>query len=126
MIAEYVNFASQQTRHIPYIKNILQELLSKESIKKILEEVLIIRSQQYPDDVLYNDFLMWLYIQKNDYYGAFVQAKAIDRNSQRSGNTVMQVAKVAYDNQAYGDAMLFYDQCERRPNFCLYYLKKKN
>ena len=109
MIAEYVNFASQQTRHVPYIKNILQELLSKESIKKILEEVLIIRSQQYPDDVLYNDFLMWLYIQKNDYYGAFVQAKAIDRNSQRSGNTVMQVAKVAYDNQAYGDAMLFYD-----------------
>ena len=109
MIAEYVNFASQQIRHIPYIKNILQELLSKESIKKILEEVLIIRSQQYPDDVLYNDFLMWLYIQKNDYYGAFVQAKAIDRNSQRSGNTVMQVAKVAYDNQAYGDAMLFYD-----------------
>ncbi|MDA8889555.1 tetratricopeptide repeat protein [Cyclobacteriaceae bacterium] len=109
MIAEYVNFASQQIRHIPYIKNILQELLSKESIKKILEEVLIIRSQQYPDDVLYNDFLMWLYIQKNDYYGAFVQAKAIDRNSQRSGNTVMQVAKVAYDNQAYGDAILFYD-----------------
>ena len=109
MIAEYVNFASQQTRHVPYIKNILQELLSKESIKEILEEVLIIRSQQYPDDVLYNDFLMWLYIQKNDYYGAFVQAKAIDRNSQRSGNTVMQVAKVAYDNQAYGDAILFYD-----------------
>jgi TolA-binding protein len=109
MIAEYVTFASQQTRHIPYIKNILQELLSEESIKEILEEQLIIKSQEYPDDVLYNDLLMWLYIQQNDYYGAFVQAKAIDRNSKRRGNTVMQVAKVAYDNQAYGDAMLFYD-----------------
>lgn len=109
MIEEYVNFASQQARHIPYIKNILQELLSDENIKEILEKELIIRSQQYPDNVLYNDLLMWLYIQENNYYGAFIQAKAIDRNSQKNGSIVMQVAKVAYDNQAYGDALLFYD-----------------
>ena len=109
MIAEYINFASQQSRHIPYIKNILQELLTNESIKEILEKELIIRAQQYPDKVLYNNLLMWLYIQENNYFGAFVQAKAIDRNSQSKGSTVMQVAKVAYDNQAYGDAVLFYD-----------------
>ena len=42
MIAEYINFASQQSRHIPYIKNILQELLTNESIKEILEKELII------------------------------------------------------------------------------------
>ena len=109
MIAEYVNFASQQASHISYIKNILQDLLLDESIKEILEKELIIRSQKYPDDLLYNDLLMWLYIQGNNYYGAFVQAKAIDRKSQKKGSTVMQVAKVAYDNQAYGDAVLFYD-----------------
>ena len=109
MIAEYVNFASQQAHHIPYIKNILQDLLLDESIKEILEKELITRSQQYPDDGLYNDLLMWLYIQGNNYQGAFVQAKAIDRNSQRKGSTVMQVAKVAYDNQAYEEAVLFYE-----------------
>jgi len=116
MIAEYVNFASQQASHISYIKNILQDLLLDESIKEILEKELIIRSQKYPDDVLYNDLLMWLYIQGNNYYGAFVQAKAIDRKSQKKGSTVMQVAKVAYDNQAYGDAVLFYDYIVTKSN----------
>ena len=116
MIAEYVNFASQQASHISYIKNILQDLLLDESIKEILEKELIIRSQKYPDDVLYNDLLMWLYIQGNNYYGAFVQAKAIDRKSQKKGSTVMQVAKMAYDNQAYGDAVLFYDYIVTKSN----------
>ena len=109
MMAEYINFASQQARHVPYIKNILQELISEENSKEILEKQLIRIAQKNPDNLLYNDLLMWLYIQKNDYYGAFVQAKAIDRNSKVLRNSVMQVAQVAYDNQAYIDAITFYD-----------------
>ena len=108
MLGEYLKFAAQQPRHVPYIKSILQELLSEDKIKMILEEQLITSAQRNPDELLYNDLLMWLYIQQNDYYGAFVQAKAIDRSRNSLGKTVMQVAKVAHDNQAYSDAISFY------------------
>ncbi|MAJ52202.1 MAG: hypothetical protein CMB82_11415 [Flammeovirgaceae bacterium] len=116
MMAEYINFASQQPRHIPYIKSILQELISKDNTEEVLEKQLISYAQKSPDNLLYNDLLMWLYIQKNDFYGAFVQAKAIDKKSKKRGYSVMQVAKVAFENQAYAEAMTFYDDVAVKSN----------
>ena len=109
MMAEYLNFASQQPRNIQYIKGILQELILQGRNQDILEDQLIIKSQKNPDQLLFNDLLMWLYIQKTDYYGAFIQAKAIDKKSNKKGISVMQVANVAYENQSYVDAIKFYD-----------------
>ena len=109
MMVEYLNFASQQPRNIPYVKNILQDLILEKSNQDILENQLIINSQKNPDKLLYNDFLMWLYVQKKNYYGAFVQAKAIDKKSTKKGRSVMQVANIAYENQSYIDAIKFYN-----------------
>ena len=52
---------------------------------------------------------MWLYIQKKNYYGAFVQAKAIDNKLNKKGISVMQLANIAYENESYTDAIKFYN-----------------
>ena len=109
MIVEYINFASQQTRNIPFVKSILQELILEKGNQDILENHLIDNSQKNPDKFLFNDLLMWLYIQTRDYYGAFVQAKALDKKVNKKGNSVMQVANIAYENQSYTDAIKFYN-----------------
>ena len=109
MMIEYINFASQQPRHIDYVKSILQELVLEKENQNILENQLIDNIQKNPDNLLYNDLLMWLYIQKKDYKSAFIQAKAIDRKSKNKNLSVMQVANVAYDNQSYYDAIKFYN-----------------
>ena len=109
MILEYINFASQQTRNIPFVKSILQELILEKGNQSILENHLIDNSQKNPDKFLFNDLLMWLYIQTRDYYGAFVQARALDKKLKKRGNSVMQVANIAYENQSYTDAIKFYN-----------------
>ena len=109
MIVEYINFASQQTRNIPFVKSILQELILEKGNQDILENHLIDNSQKNPDKFLFNDLLMWLYIQTRDYYGAFVQARALDKKVNKKGNSVMQVANIAYENQSYTDAIKFYN-----------------
>ena len=109
MIVEYINFASQQTRNIPFVKTILQELILEKENQDILENHLINNSQKNPDKLLFNDLLMWLYIQKRDYYGAFVQARALDRKLKKEGNSVMQVANIAFENESYIDAIKFYN-----------------
>ena len=81
MMLEYINFVSQQPRQIDYVKSILQELILEKENQNILENQLINNLQKNPENHLYNDLLMWLYIQKKDYKSAFIQAKAIDRKS---------------------------------------------
>ena len=109
MMVEYINFASRQPRNIPYIKTILQELILEKRNQDILENQLINNSQRNPDKLLFNDLLMWLYIQKRNYYGAFVQAKAIYNKLNKKGTAVMQVANIAYQNESYIDAIKFYN-----------------
>ena len=109
MMLEYINFVSQQPRQIDYVKSILQELILEKENQNILENQLINNLQKNPENHLYNDLLMWLYIQKKDYKSAFIQAKAIDRKSKNKSLSMMQVANVAYDNQSYYDAIKFYN-----------------
>lgn len=104
MIEEYLNHAADSPNRLSYVKNILQNFIQEEEDQQQLEATLIHRMQQDPDNVKYPELLIWLELQRKNFYGAFLQARAIDKRNETPGNRTMQIGKIALDNKSYDDA----------------------
>src|SRR5699024_10626580 len=70
----------------------------------ILRNLLLKKLQEDPD-LLYNEFLSWLYIQEGDFKKAFIQQKAIyQRSENKSLSGLMQLAQMAAEKDAFENA----------------------
>lgn len=104
MVLEYLNYVTQNSGNIQYVKNVLQAMLTKPEELESLERLLYDKVQQFPDVEVYSDLLIWVTLQQKNFYGSFVQARAYDKRYRRDGEKSMEVAKVALDNDDYENA----------------------
>ena len=126
MIEEYLNFAIQNPNNINYVRNILQNLLSEPDELEALERLLINKIQNNPNDLMYGELLIWVNLQQRNFYGAFTQARAIDRRERAEGSRVLEIGIIAVENEAYEDAeQIFSWITESFPNSANYVLARR-
>ncbi|NNT70843.1 tetratricopeptide repeat protein [Flavobacterium sp. IMCC34852] len=91
MIETYLLEAYQNPQNLPIIQNQLSRFMTEdgdENFNDTLKKALLIRTQK-TQDVFWNDFLSWYFVQLKEYGKAFVQQKAIyKRNPESFGNIV--------------------------------------
>ena len=109
MVLEYLKYADEDEARISYVKNVLQNILTEEEDLQSLSDLLLDKIQENPDKQLYNELLIWINLQQKNFYGAFMQARAIDRRNRSDGDRVMEVASIALDNQDYDNALKMYE-----------------
>lgn len=109
MVLEYLKYADEDEARISYVKNVLQNILTEEEDLQSLSDMLLNKIQEEPDKQLYNELLIWINLQQKNFYGAFMQARAIDRRNRSEGERVMDVASIALENQDYENALKMYD-----------------
>ena len=73
----------------------------------LLKKILLQRLQEKPD-IIWNDFLSWLFIQQNDFTAAFIQEKAIYARQQVSLNPIFQLAELCEENDQLNLAKQIY------------------
>ena len=95
MLNEYLNFAAIRPNNLRYIKNILQNLLNEEDEILNFQTLLVEKIQKEPNQKIYGELLIWVNLQQNNFYGAFIQAKAIDKKINGQGRRVMDIGKIA-------------------------------
>lgn len=105
MIEEYLNYASESVNRLNYVKNLLQSMMQEEEDLDELESNLIGKMQDDPDNVMFGELLIWVELQRKNFYGAFIQARAIDKRNGKEGDRSMQIGRIALDNKAYDDAV---------------------
>ncbi|MCP4458145.1 MAG: tetratricopeptide repeat protein [Cytophagales bacterium] len=105
MVDEYLTYARENRQNTAYIKNIFQNLLKDEGDLSYLENALIERMQQEPNERTYPDLMIWVELQRKNFYGAFLQARALDKREQTNGNQSQRVGKIAIDNEGWDDAI---------------------
>lgn len=81
-------------------QNVQNEALRTRLLKKI---------QQFPDNKLYAEMLIWMFIQQKDFYGALAQTQALDRRLKEDGHRVINLARLATLNKEYTIALKGYD-----------------
>lgn len=126
MIEEYLNYASDSPNRLSYIKNLLQNYIQEEEDLDELEATLIRKMQQNPDDTKFSELMIWVELQRKNFYGAFIQSRAIDKRNERPGDRTMQIGRIALDNKSYDEAEeIFAYVAKQYPNSRNYSFAKK-
>lgn len=127
MIEAYLTYANEDMGRLGYVKNVLQNALTEEGDLDSLSALLLDKVQQSPDNPLYNELLIWVQLQQKNFYGAFMQARALDRRGRTEGERVMEVADIALENRDYENALKMYEYViDKYPRTSNYAVARRN
>lgn len=104
MISEYLDVLEKGSSYVQSVQNALQTNLDPdpENIKKsMLKTELLRRIQKNPDQPVYSEMIIWVFIQEKNFYGAFMQAKALDKRKKEDGFRLYNLGAVSLNNQEY-------------------------
>lgn len=101
MVDEYLKYATESPTRISYVKSMLQLTLKENADLDQLIQKMLISIQKDPRNDLFAEILIWANLQQSNYYGAYIQAKALDRRNNTEGKNLFEIGKLALENKAY-------------------------
>ncbi|MFA0961818.1 tetratricopeptide repeat protein [Roseivirga sp. BDSF3-8] len=112
MVEEYLTFAKSRPENIDYVQNVMQAVMDEEDLDD-LETYLLDRVQDNPEEGAYSEMLVWVALQKKDFYGAFIQSRAMDKRFGTQGVNSMKIGRISLENKEYETAVKVFDYLSR-------------
>ncbi|HRP59544.1 MAG TPA: tetratricopeptide repeat protein [Vicingus sp.] len=128
MLNEYLDILVVQESYIQSVQNALQTNLSdddKGTKKDLLKTLLLKYIQTHPDRKVFSEMLIWVYIQEENYLGAFTQAKALDKRFKEYGDRLMALGPLSTENKDYETAIKCYQYVISKGLDSYYYVSAK-
>jgi len=103
MIESYLDYTYKNQNYTPSIQNMLSRFIledTSDSFTEMLRRTLLVRAQK-TQDIYWNEFLSWFFIQQKQYDRAFVQEKAIYKHFPESFSNIINLVQVAIDEKEY-------------------------
>ena len=100
MIDTFLQESFQNPQNLPLIQNQLSRFMTEDmgaSFNDSLKKALLVRAQK-TQDVFWNDFLSWLFIQQKEYGKAFIQQKAIYKRNPDSFANIVNLGQMAIED----------------------------
>jgi tetratricopeptide (TPR) repeat protein len=130
MIEEYIDLLELQSNYQETIQAMLSKQIdfTEESNKEydILKEKLLIKSQKKPNETVYNEMLVWLFIQKKNFNSALIQVQALDKRQANDGGRVFDLGLICVENKDYETARKAFQYIIQLGPEKLYYLNAEN
>ncbi len=130
MINEYLDLIDFQSSYASTIQTVLTRQIdfsdadSKEY--NFLKNSLLERIQKKPNESVYSEMLIWLFIQNKNFSGALVQVQALDKRLNEQGRSVLELGKMCVENKAYETARKAFKYVTLLGNDKLYYYQAEN
>jgi tetratricopeptide (TPR) repeat protein len=112
MIDEYLDLINENPAYVSTVQNALGrnfDFTESNDKTAYLREALFIRVQDYPDNITYNEMLIWMLLQQNDFNAAFIQTRALDKRLGENGYRVLNLARIAKSNKDYKTSIKCYE-----------------
>lgn len=100
MIESYLTESNQNPQNLPAIQNQLARFMIEDgevSFNETLKKALLLRAQK-TQDIFWNDFLSWYFVQLKEYGKAFIQQKAIFKRKPDSFGNIINLAQMAIND----------------------------
>lgn len=107
MVTAYMDLLTVNEAYIQAVQNALSRFMDLETADErtdILRTELLKRIQRDPSRTIFQEMLIWMYIQQKDLTAAFVQSKALDKRMEEGGARLMELARIAQANKDHGTA----------------------
>lgn len=112
MVRSYLDLLSTNESYIQSVQNALSRVMDfgrKDGRTDLLRTELLRKVQREPDKVIFQEMLIWMYIQQKDLQAAFVQSRAMDKRFDEGGLRMMELAEIALGNEDHAMAAKCYD-----------------
>lgn len=106
---ELITFAVKEKDQLDAVKNALQDNISKAEDFDKLEQNLLTKLEKDQNQIVYNELLLWIYLQQKRFNRAFIQARALDKRYQEEGNQIINIAQIAQKNNDFNTAAQMYE-----------------
>lgn len=107
MIEKFLEEGEKNPQSTIVIQNYLSRFMSEESeasFGETLRKALILKTQK-SQEVYWNQFLSWFYVQQKQYGKAFIQEKAIYKRNPESFSNIVSLAELAIQENQDEDAV---------------------
>lgn len=105
MMDAYMDLLDKYPSYDSYVQNTLSrkiEFLEKDNLEyNYLKTALLTKVQKQPENIVYNNMLIWLFIQKKNFNAALVQVQALDRREEGQGTRVFELGQMCLENKEY-------------------------
>ena len=105
MIEEFLNVLIIDESTMDEIQGLLQNSLDNNSDFEILKQSLLKKNKQYTDRNIFNEMLVWMHVQKNEYAMALVYTKNLDKKFREEGRRIIELGFLAMANEQYDAAI---------------------
>lgn len=108
MIDEYISLIDYSAAYKSSVQNVMTRYLSFDEGEskeyEIFREKLLERVQKKPDEKVYAEMLIWLYMQRGNFASALIQSKALDKRSDGLGKSVLEIGRISKNAGEYRTA----------------------
>lgn len=111
MIEKLLSYSYNNKQVLPVVQNQLSRFMNEESQSSFnasLRKALLVNIQK-DQDIFWNEFLSWFYVQQKDYGKAFIQEKAIFKRNPDSFNNIVMLARVTAEENETETAREIYN-----------------
>jgi tetratricopeptide (TPR) repeat protein len=111
MVSSYMDLLASNPSYLQSVQNALARYIdftAADARTETLRTELLRRIQKDPQNTLFPEMLIWVYLQQKDLSSAFVQSKAMDKRFNEGGNRLMELAGIAVTNQDWATATKCY------------------
>ena len=108
MIAEYLDLLDFHSSYSSSIQSILSRQIDFSAAESkeydLMKNALLERIQKKPEEAVYSEMLVWLFIQKRNFAGALTQMQALDKRLNEQGRRVLDLGRICVENKEYETA----------------------
>ncbi|MFT5723052.1 MAG: tetratricopeptide (TPR) repeat protein [Bacteroidia bacterium] len=125
LINESLLVLKYDATQLPAMKANLIYLVDTDTKITFLQERASIYVQKYPENIVFDELLLWVFIQQKKFSGAYRQATAMDRRGKTEGKNLIELASICLSNKNYPVAIKCYDKVVEFGDMGYFYLNAK-
>lgn len=126
MIDEYLNVLLQDNSQTDDVQGFLQQYVNSPQEFELLKQALIKKNRSYPDQTVFAEMLIWLYVQQKDFIMAANYARILDKRYKEQGRRLMDLGFIATANQSYQSAIILFTEVVQKGPDNPFYAYAKN
>ncbi|MES2629757.1 MAG: tetratricopeptide repeat protein [Bacteroidota bacterium] len=104
MVEAYIDLIGANPSYVPSVQNMLNRYLNlteEPERADLVKGVLLKAIQKNPENTIYNEMLVWLFLQTKNFSAALVQLKALDKRYSENGQRILEFAEMCLKNGEY-------------------------
>ncbi|MFT4523587.1 MAG: tetratricopeptide (TPR) repeat protein [Bacteroidia bacterium] len=104
LVSEALAFLNEDPKSIEVVKRKLIRLVDTNTEIDYLQEKTTLYNQKYPENGIFDELLMWVYIQQKKFNSALRQAAALDKRTKQEGRILVELARICIQSNEYAIA----------------------